>query len=38
LISINTLKTHVRNVYRKLGVNTRADAVREARRLRLLRG
>jgi LuxR family maltose regulon positive regulatory protein len=38
LISINTLKTHVRNVYRKLGVSTRADAVREARRLRLLRG
>jgi LuxR family maltose regulon positive regulatory protein len=37
VISINTLKTHVRNVYRKLGVNTRADAVREARRLRLLR-
>ena len=30
-VSENTLKSHCRNLYRKLGVNTRADAVRSAR-------
>ncbi|MFI8302135.1 LuxR C-terminal-related transcriptional regulator [Streptomyces sp. NPDC085927] len=35
-VSVNTVKTHLRNVYRKLEVNRRADAVRRARALRLL--
>jgi LuxR family maltose regulon positive regulatory protein len=30
-VSENTLKSHCRNLYRKLGVSTRADAVRTAR-------
>jgi LuxR family maltose regulon positive regulatory protein len=30
-VSDNTLKSHCRNLYRKLGVNTRADALRVAR-------
>jgi ATP/maltotriose-dependent transcriptional regulator MalT len=36
-ISDNTVKFHIRNVYRKLGVASRADAVAKARQLRLLR-
>lgn len=35
-ISGNTVKTHLRGVYRKLGVSSRQDAVAEARRLGLL--
>lgn len=35
-VSVNTVKTHLKNVYRKLDVNRRADAVRRARALRLL--
>jgi LuxR family maltose regulon positive regulatory protein len=35
-LSFNTIKTHARNIYRKLGVATRADAVDRARRLRLI--
>lgn len=35
-ISVNTLKTHVKNIYRKLGANRRKEAVRLARELRLL--
>ncbi|MFD3735788.1 LuxR C-terminal-related transcriptional regulator [Streptomyces sp. NPDC058632] len=35
-VSVNTVKTHLKSVYRKLGVNRRADAVRRARALRLL--
>lgn len=35
-ISINTLKAHLRSVYRKLGVNSRAAAVLEAERRGLL--
>lgn len=35
-ISINTLKTHTRRIYRKLGVGSRADAVARARSLNLL--
>ncbi|MBO0867794.1 MAG: helix-turn-helix transcriptional regulator, partial [Micromonosporaceae bacterium] len=35
-VSVNTVKTHVRNIYRKLGTTKRRDAVREARERRLL--
>jgi LuxR family transcriptional regulator, maltose regulon positive regulatory protein len=36
-ISVNTTKSHVRSIYRKLGVVGRRDAVSRARQLRLLR-
>lgn len=36
-VSVNTVKTHLKSLYRKLGVNRRSDAVRRARDLRLLR-
>jgi LuxR family transcriptional regulator, maltose regulon positive regulatory protein len=35
-ISRNTVKTHVRGIYRKLDADTRAVAVSRARELRLL--
>ncbi len=35
-VSVNTIKTHVRHVYRKLDVGNRRDAVARARALRLL--
>jgi LuxR family maltose regulon positive regulatory protein len=35
-VSVNTLKSHVRAVYRKLGVASRADAVDTGRRLGLI--
>jgi LuxR family maltose regulon positive regulatory protein len=35
-VSENTIRTHLRNVYAKLGVHSRADAVRRARELGLL--
>ncbi|MFD5585914.1 LuxR C-terminal-related transcriptional regulator [Streptomyces sp. NPDC127063] len=35
-VSVNTVKTHVKNVYRKLMVNRRQDAVRRARAMGLL--
>jgi len=35
-LSLNTIKTHARNIYRKLDVATRADAVTRARALSLL--
>ena len=35
-VSVNTVKTHVRNIYRKLNVARRRDAVRRARELHLL--
>ncbi|MDF2989519.1 MAG: hypothetical protein K0S37_33 [Microbacterium sp.] len=31
-VSINTVKSQVRSLYRKLGVSTRGEAVREAHR------
>jgi LuxR family maltose regulon positive regulatory protein len=35
-ISRNTLKTHLRSTYRKLGVQTRREAVLQAERLGIL--
>jgi LuxR family maltose regulon positive regulatory protein len=35
-VSVNTVKTHVRNIYRKLDATRRRDAVRRARQLRLI--
>ena len=35
-VSLNTVKTHIRSVYRKLGVRSRSDAVRLARAQKLL--
>ncbi|MFC8348211.1 LuxR C-terminal-related transcriptional regulator [Streptomyces sp. NPDC057280] len=35
-LSVNTVKTHLKSVYRKLAVNRRGDAVRRARDLGLL--
>jgi len=35
-LSVNTIKTHSRSIYRKLGVASRADAVRRANALGLL--
>jgi hypothetical protein len=35
-LSINTVKTHQRAVYRKLAATNRRDAVRRARKLNLL--
>jgi LuxR family maltose regulon positive regulatory protein len=35
-VSFNTVKTHSKNIFRKLGVTTRRDAVRRARDLGLL--
>ena len=36
-LSPNTVKSHLRSIYRKLAVGTRRDAVHRARRLGLLR-
>ncbi|MGC4895335.1 LuxR C-terminal-related transcriptional regulator [Micromonospora sp. DT31] len=35
-LSVNTVKTHVRNIYRKLNAGRRREAVRRARELRLI--
>jgi len=35
-VSINTVNTHLRNIYFKLGAHDRSSAVRRARELRLL--
>ncbi len=35
-VSVNTVNTHIRNIYSKLGVGDRSSAVQRARQLRLL--
>jgi LuxR family maltose regulon positive regulatory protein len=35
-VSVNTVRSQMRSIYRKLNVNRRGDALRRARRLRLL--
>ena len=35
-VSLNTIRAHLRNIYAKLGVHSRADAVKRARELELL--
>jgi hypothetical protein len=37
-VSINTVKTHLKSIYRKLAVTRRGDAVRRAHQLDLLTG
>ncbi len=36
VVSLNTLRTHTKNIYAKLGVNNRRAAVRRAQELGLL--
>jgi LuxR family transcriptional regulator, maltose regulon positive regulatory protein len=35
-VSVNTVKTHMKNIYRKLDVTDRGQAVRRARTLHLV--
>ena len=35
-VSVNTVKTHLKQIYRKLGVASRRDAIERARELHLL--
>jgi LuxR family transcriptional regulator, maltose regulon positive regulatory protein len=35
-VSLNTVKTHIKSIYRKLDANRRWDAVKRARQLQLL--
>jgi len=35
-ISVNTVKTHLKSIFRKLGASDRREAVRRARQLNLL--
>jgi LuxR family maltose regulon positive regulatory protein len=37
VVSLNTVRTHTRNIYTKLGVSNRRAAVRRAEELDLLR-
>jgi LuxR family transcriptional regulator, maltose regulon positive regulatory protein len=37
VVSVNTVRTHTKNIYAKLGVNSRRTAVRRAEELDLLR-
>ena len=34
-VSLNTMRTHTKNIYNKLGVNTRRAAIRRAQELEL---
>jgi len=36
MVSMNTIRTHTRNIYSKLGVNSRRDAVKQAKELKLI--
>ena len=36
-VALGTVKSHVNNIYRKLGASNRAEAVSKAREMRLLR-
>lgn len=38
MVTLNTMRTHTKNIYSKLGVNSRRGAVRRAEELGLLRG
>ena len=38
MVSLNTMRTHTKNIYMKLGVNDRRAAVRRGQELRLLSG
>jgi LuxR family maltose regulon positive regulatory protein len=35
-ISVNTVKTHLKNIYRKLAADRRSEAVHRARQLQLI--
>ena len=35
-VSVNTVKSHIRSIYRKLGVSSRRDAVRLAQERKLI--
>jgi LuxR family transcriptional regulator, maltose regulon positive regulatory protein len=35
-ISVNTVKTHLKSIYRKLAADHRSEAVRRARQLQLI--
>jgi LuxR family maltose regulon positive regulatory protein len=35
-VSVNTVNTHIRSIYSKLGTSDRGSAIRQARNLRLL--
>jgi LuxR family maltose regulon positive regulatory protein len=37
-VSVNTVRTHVRNILRKLGASRRNEAVRRARELGIIAG
>ena len=37
MVSLNTLRTHTKNIYAKLGVTSRREAVRRATELGLFR-
>ena len=36
IISVNTIRSHIKNIYRKLGVHSRFEAVSKAKQLDLL--
>ncbi len=35
-VSVNTIRTHIRNIYSKLGVNRRREAIDKAKELKLI--